>query len=90
MHPRCQFFKPSSPNTKPSREGVFFLSGAKIGLMVFLASRDGWISKFDIYNLKTVAEIRAGINPNSPAMVNMRWFPSGRTTGRWSFTTTRP
>lgn len=32
------------------------------GRFVYLGSRDGWVSKFDIYNLKYVAEIRAGIN----------------------------
>ena len=32
------------------------------GRYVFFASRDGWISKFDIWNLKMVAEVRAGIN----------------------------
>ena len=38
------------------------------GRYVYLASRDGWISKFDIYNLKTVAEIRAGINTRNLAV----------------------
>ncbi len=39
------------------------------GRYVFFASRDGWISKFDIYNLKTlVAEIRAGINTRNLAV----------------------
>ncbi len=38
------------------------------GRFVFFASRDGWISKFDIYNLKTVAEIRAGINTRNAAV----------------------
>jgi len=37
------------------------------GRYVFFASRDGWISKFDIYNLKYVAEIRAGINTRNIA-----------------------
>ncbi len=37
------------------------------GRFVYLASRDGWISKFDMYNLKTVAEIRAGINTRNIA-----------------------
>jgi WD40 repeat protein len=37
------------------------------GRYVFLASRDGWISKFDMYNLKTVVEIRAGINTRNIA-----------------------
>jgi mono/diheme cytochrome c family protein len=32
------------------------------GRFVYLASRDGWVSKFDLYNLGLVAEIRAGIN----------------------------
>lgn len=38
------------------------------GRYVFFASRDGWISKFDIYNLKTVAEVRAGINTRNVAV----------------------
>ncbi len=38
------------------------------GRYVFFASRDGWISKFDLYNLKTVAEIRAGINTRNVAV----------------------
>ena len=38
------------------------------GRYVFFASRDGWISKFDIYNLKVVAEIRAGINTRNIAV----------------------
>ena len=43
------------------------------GRYVYFASRDGWISKFDIYNLKTVAEIRAGINTR-----NLAVSPNGR------------
>lgn len=38
------------------------------GRFVYFASRDGWISKFDIYNLQTVAEIRAGINTRNLAV----------------------
>ncbi|MCL6416960.1 nitrite reductase [Aestuariirhabdus sp. Z084] len=38
------------------------------GRYVYFASRDGWISKFDIYNLKTVAEVRAGINTRNLAV----------------------
>ncbi len=38
------------------------------GRYVFFASRDGWVSKFDLYNLKTVAEIRAGINTRNIAV----------------------
>jgi len=38
------------------------------GRYVYFASRDGWISKFDMYNLKTVAEVRAGINTRNMAV----------------------
>ncbi len=38
------------------------------GRYVFFASRDGWISKFDLYSLRTVAEIRAGINTRNVAV----------------------
>lgn len=38
------------------------------GRFVYFASRDGWISKFDIYNLKVVAEVRAGINTRNAAV----------------------
>ena len=38
------------------------------GRFVYFASRDGWISKFDIYNLKMTAEIRAGINTRNLAV----------------------
>lgn len=40
------------------------------GRYVYFASRDGWISKFDLYNLKFVAEIRAGINTRNIAVSN--------------------
>ena len=38
------------------------------GRYVFFASRDGWVSKFDIWNLKTVVEIRVGINTRNVAV----------------------
>ena len=38
------------------------------GRFVYFASRDGWISKFDMYKLETVAEIRAGINTRNMAV----------------------
>ena len=38
------------------------------GRFVYFASRDGWISKYDIYNLKMVAEVRAGINTRNAAV----------------------
>jgi mono/diheme cytochrome c family protein/DNA-binding beta-propeller fold protein YncE len=40
------------------------------GRYVYFASRDGWVSKFDIYNLKTVAEVRVGINTRNLAVSN--------------------
>jgi len=38
------------------------------GRFVFFASRDGWVSKYDIWNLKMVAEVRAGINTRNLAV----------------------
>jgi len=38
------------------------------GRFVYFASRDGWITKFDMYTLETVAEIRAGINTRNAAV----------------------
>ncbi|WP_456372046.1 cytochrome D1 domain-containing protein [Thiolapillus sp.] len=41
---------------------------AKGGRYVYFLSRDGWVSKFDVYNLTWVAEIRAGINARNLAV----------------------
>lgn len=38
------------------------------GRYVFLASRDGWITKYDLYNFEVVAEVRAGINTRNIAV----------------------
>ncbi|MGE5547951.1 MAG: cytochrome D1 domain-containing protein [Solirubrobacterales bacterium] len=38
------------------------------GRWVYLASRDGWISKYDMWTGKTVAEIRAGVNTRNVAV----------------------
>lgn len=38
------------------------------GRFVYFASRDGWVTKYDIYNLKVVAEVRAGINTRNLAI----------------------
>ncbi len=38
------------------------------GRYVYFASRDGWVSKFDIWNLEYVAEIRVGINTRNIAV----------------------
>ena len=38
------------------------------GRFVYFASRDGWITKYDLYGLTRVAEIRAGINTRNLAV----------------------
>lgn len=38
------------------------------GRYVYFASRDGWITKYDIWNLKVIAEVRAGINTRNLAV----------------------
>ena len=38
------------------------------GRYVFFASRDGWVTKFDMWNLKVIAEVRAGINTRNAAV----------------------
>jgi DNA-binding beta-propeller fold protein YncE len=35
---------------------------------VYFASRDGWITKYDLWNLETIAEVRAGINTRNAAV----------------------
>jgi len=53
----------------PSRYALH--GGAKYspdGRFVYLGSRDGWVSKYDLYSLKPVAEIRAGINTRNIAV----------------------
>jgi DNA-binding beta-propeller fold protein YncE len=41
---------------------------AENGRYIYFASRDGWISKFDVFNLTYVAEVRAGINTRNLAV----------------------
>lgn len=53
----------------PSRYALH--GGAKYspeGRFVYLASRDGWVSQYDLYALKPVAEVRAGINTRNIAI----------------------
>jgi cytochrome c5/WD40 repeat protein len=38
------------------------------GRYVFFMSRDGWVTKFDLYALRVVAEVRAGINSRNIAI----------------------
>jgi len=45
------------------------------GRFVYFGSRDGWVSKFDLYNLRLVAEVRAGINLRNIAIsADGRWL----------------
>jgi mono/diheme cytochrome c family protein len=44
------------------------------GRYVFFASRDGWISKYDLWALEVIAEVRAGIHTR-----NLALSPDGRT-----------
>ena len=48
------------------------------GRFVYFGSRDGWVSKYDLWNLKTVAEVRAGINTRNVAVSNDgKWIMVG-------------
>ena len=38
------------------------------GRFVFFASRDGWITKYDLWNLTPVVEVRAGVNTRNLAV----------------------
>nr|ACF98055.1 putative cytochrome d1 NirN heme region [uncultured bacterium 888] len=38
------------------------------GRFVYFASRDGWISKYDLWGLRMVAEVRAGLNTRNAAV----------------------
>lgn len=38
------------------------------GRYVYFASRDGWVTKYDLYNLKVIAEVRVGINTRNVAI----------------------
>ncbi|NQU60627.1 MAG: c-type cytochrome [Rhodospirillales bacterium] len=53
----------------PSRFALH--GGAKYspdGRFVYLASRDGWVSKYDLWSLKPVTEVRVGINTRNIAV----------------------
>ena len=48
------------------------------GRFVYFASRDGWISLYDLHNLKLIAEIRAGLNTRNLAVSkDGRWVLVG-------------
>ncbi len=48
------------------------------GRFVYFASRDGWISVYDLHNLTMIAEVRAGLNTRNLAVSNDgRWVLVG-------------
>jgi len=48
------------------------------GRFVYLGSRDGWVSKYELFGLKPVAEIRAGINTRNIAVsADGKWVMVG-------------
>ncbi|MBC8269331.1 MAG: c-type cytochrome [Rhodospirillaceae bacterium] len=50
------------------------------GRFVYLASRDGWVSKYDLHSFQPVAEIRIGINTRNIAVSgDGRWVAAGNT-----------
>lgn len=50
------------------------------GRFVHFVSRDGWVSKFDMWSLQTVAEVRAGLNTrNLAASSDGRYLAVGNT-----------
>ncbi|WP_407935908.1 cytochrome D1 domain-containing protein [Cupriavidus necator] len=53
------------------------------GRYVYMASRDGWVSKYDLWNLSYVAEIRVGLNTRNVAVSeDGRWVLAGNTLPR--------
>jgi DNA-binding beta-propeller fold protein YncE len=42
----------------------------KDGRFIYFASRDGWVSKYDLYNLRFVSEVRVGINTRNIAVTD--------------------
>ena len=58
------------------------------GRYVFFASRDGWITKFDLWNLKVIAEVRAGINTRNAAVSgDGKWVAVANYLPAWSSST---
>ncbi len=48
------------------------------GRFVYFASRDGWVSKYDLYSFQVVAEIRVGINTRNIAISSDgKWVMAG-------------
>ncbi|MBS7600922.1 nitrite reductase [Pseudomonas sp. RC2C2] len=48
------------------------------GRFVYFASRDGWVSQYDLHNLKLIAEVRTGLNTRNLAVSkDGRWVLVG-------------
>ncbi len=53
------------------------------GRFVYFGSRDGWITKYDLWNLVVVAEVRASVNMRNVAVSgDGRWVMAGNTLPR--------
>ncbi len=50
------------------------------GRFVYFASRDGWVTQYDLYSLQVVADIRVGLNTRNIAVsADGRWVLAGNT-----------
>jgi len=50
------------------------------GRFVYFASRDGWVTQYDLYRLQVVADIRVGLNTRNIAVsADGRWVLAGNT-----------
>lgn len=48
------------------------------GRFVYLASRDGWVSKYDLHSLQPIAEVRVGVNTRNIAVSSDgKWVMAG-------------
>ena len=71
FEPITRFAEPLRPARRPkfSPDGRF----------VYFGSRDGWVTKYDLYTLEVVAEMRAGINMRNIAVsADGKWVLAGR------------
>ncbi|WP_280954650.1 cytochrome D1 domain-containing protein [Paludibacterium denitrificans] len=50
------------------------------GRFVYFASRDGWVTQYDLYSLQVVADIRVGLNTRNLAVSDDgKWVLAGNT-----------
>ena len=60
------------------------------GRYVFFMSRDGWVSKYDLWTLTMLAEVRAGINSRNIAISRMASISRSRIICRTRLSSSRP